>query len=105
MDIEMEKSVAPFIKNGHYILQTNWQTERVTSVPHVIHTQNRDSMQVGSMNPYRWWNGDQVVTEVNKYVYPRPVVETVGILIAATIHKPDRKISCDTLDFYNLNCY
>lgn len=45
-------------------------------------------MQVGSVDPA--WRGDgyQAMTEVNKRVHSRPVVEAVGVLVIRAINKP-----------------
>jgi len=48
-------------------------------------------MQMGRVNPHRWWNGNQIVAEVYKSVDASPMEKAILIVLRASIHKPEEK--------------
>jgi hypothetical protein len=48
-------------------------------------------MQMGRVNPRRWWNGNQIVAEVHKCVNASPMEKAVLIMLCASIHEPKEK--------------
>jgi len=48
-------------------------------------TENWNSVSVSRINPTWRWDGDHVMTEVNKSVHQMPVVESIGIILSRTL--------------------